>query len=98
MFFFDSEDGALDLEGQLVGLPTGCAAAVVEGIQTAMLIAIEDLVAGDPGDVERPAQGRHSSAVQQAGNESQAFMRRFTLFPGIWALPKCVNVSTMSPE
>ena len=44
----DAQNGALDLEGQPVGMPVGSTAAIVEAIQATFLVAIEDLVAGDP--------------------------------------------------
>ena len=82
VLLLDAQDGAFDLEGQLVGMPIGPAAAIVERVEAALLVAVEDLVAGDPRDAELPAQRRHLLALEQAGYESEAFIHRFTLFPG----------------
>src|SRR4030095_1338733 len=70
-------------------------AAVVEPVEAACLVAVEDLVAGHPGDAELAAHRRHLLAFQQTGYEAEAFIHRLTLFPGhLGALPqmrKCVN-------
>jgi hypothetical protein len=88
-------NGTYDHPIAAVNLSTGALAAVVEAVQPALLVPVEDLVAGDPGDAELPAQGRHLLAFQQAGYKSEAFIHRFTLVPGhLGALPqmrKCVN-------
>jgi hypothetical protein len=93
--FLDPEDRPLDLERQLVGLAVRGLAAVVESIEAACLVAVEDFVAGHPGDAELAAHRRHLLAFQQAGYEAEAFIHRLTLFPGhLGALPqmrKCVN-------
>jgi hypothetical protein len=47
--------------------------------RAAGLVPLKDLVAGDPGDAELPAQRRHLLAFVQAGDESKAFIHRFTL-------------------
>jgi hypothetical protein len=94
VFTLDAEDGALDLVGQAVGLPVGCPAAVVERIQAAFLVAVEDLVASDPGDAELAAQRSHFLAFEEAGDKAEAFVHRLTLFPGHLGapqMPKCVN-------
>jgi len=82
VLLLDPEDRPLDLERQLVALPVGGLAAVVQPIEATGLVALKDLVAGDPGDAELPAQRRHLLAFEQAGNESEAFIHRFTLVPG----------------
>jgi len=94
VFALDAENGALDLVGQAVGLPVGRPAAIVERIQAAFFVAIEDLVAGDSGDAELTAQGRHFLAFQEAGYEAEAFVHWFTLIPGHLGAPQmreCVN-------
>ena len=48
-----------DLKRQLVGLSIGSAAVSVKAFQAAVFVAIEDLVAGDAGNAELTAYGRH---------------------------------------
>lgn len=88
----DAEDGALDLVGQAVGLPVGRPAAVVEPIQTAFLVAVEDLVAGDPRNAELPARGAiFSPSWRRAMNLRRSSIGLYS-FQGIWNSPKCRNV------
>ncbi len=67
----------------------------MEPVQPALLVPVEDLVAGAPGDAELPAQRRHLLAFEQAGYESEAFIHRLTLVPGhleaLTQMRKCVN-------
>jgi hypothetical protein len=49
VFLLDPQDGPLDLIGQVVSLPTGCPTAVVQAVEPTVFVAVEDLVAGDPG-------------------------------------------------
>ena len=95
VLLLEAEDRPLDLKRELIGLPVRRSAAVVQPVETAGLVALEDLVAGHPGDAELAAHRRHFLAFQQAGYEAEAFIHRLTLFPGhLGALPqmrKCVN-------
>ena len=50
------------LERKLVGVAVRAAASVCEPLNTAFLIAIEDLVAGLARNAERPAEFRHRLA------------------------------------
>ena len=88
----DAENAALDLEGQLVGMPIGPTAAVIEGIQAAFLVAVEYLVAGDARDAELPAQRRHLLSLQKTGNEAKAFIHGLTLIPGHSGAPQMRGV------
>ena len=92
VLFLDAEDGALDLERQFVGLAVGPTTAVVETVQTALPVTIEDLVSGDAGNAELAAQGRHFLAFQQAGHKLQAFIHWLTLIPGHPGSPQMPNV------
>jgi len=56
-----------DLERQLVGMSIGPAASILQAFQTAVLVAVEDLVAGHPGDAKLPAQRSHLLAIEQTG-------------------------------
>jgi hypothetical protein len=94
MLLLDAQDHPLDLKWQLVGLPVRCLAAIVEPIEAAFLVAIEDLVAGDPGDPELAAHGCHFLAFQEPGYETEAFVHGFTLIPRHPGAPpnaECVN-------
>ena len=70
VLLLDPQDGALDLEGQLVGLPVRCPAAIVEAIEATVFVAVEDLVAGDSGDAELAAQRCHLLAFEEPGYET----------------------------
>lgn len=87
----DAEDGALDLVGQAVGLPVGRPAAVVERIQTAFLVAVEDLVAGAPRNAELPARGAIFLFQEEGYNLRRSSIGLYS-FQGIWNSPKCGNV------
>ncbi len=94
VLLLDPQDRAFDLVGQLVGLAVRRPAAVIEPVQATCLVAVEDLVACHPGDAEFTTERRHLLAFEQAGNELQSLIHRFTLFPGHLGspqMPKCVN-------
>ena len=91
-------DQLLDLEGQLVGLPVGPAAAIGQPVEPAILVALEDLVAGLARDIELAAQHRHLLAVEQPGHESQPLVHLVTLLPRHFALPQSAEVLPMCPE
>jgi len=57
-------------------------------VKVALLAAIEYLVAGDPGNAELAAQGRHLLALEEPACEIQTVIHRFTLFPGHPAYPR----------
>ena len=84
----DREDRAFHLERELVGVPIGSATAVPKRVEAALLVAIENLVAGDSGNTELAAQARHLLPVEQPGHESEAFVHRFTLVPGHLGSPQ----------
>ena len=94
VLFLDTQNSAFDLEGQLVGLTIGPPATIVQGVQTAIFVTVEDLVASDTGDAELTAQGRHLLTLKQSGNKSEAFIHWLTLFPrhlGSPQMHQCVN-------
>lgn len=88
---FDAQDAAFDLERQAVGMPVRSTAAVIQRIEATFLVAVEDFVAGDTGDPEFPAQWGHFLAFEEAGNESESFIHRFTLFPWHLGSPQMLN-------
>ena len=75
---FEADDQALDLVGQLVGVADGPAGAVGEGLEAAVVVAPEDLVAGLARDGELAAQRRHLFPVQDAGDELETLVHGFT--------------------
>src|SRR4030095_1683890 len=56
-------------------------AAVIERADAAVFIAIENLVAGLPGDPKFAAQGRHLLALEQAGHKPEPLVHDVTLLP-----------------
>lgn len=74
-------DQLLDLKGELIGVAVGPAAAIGQTLQAAILVAIEDLVAGLARDTELPAERRHLLAIEQSRHETKAFIHKVTLLP-----------------
>ncbi len=56
------QDKVLHLEGKLMGISIGTPAPIGEPLNSTLLVAIEDLVAGLAGDPELPAEFRHGLA------------------------------------
>src|SRR4030095_16745570 len=73
-------------------------AAVIERADAAVFIAIENLVAGLPGDPKFAAQGRDLLALEQAGHKPEPLVHDVTLLPR--HAPSCegAKVSPMCPE
>ena len=80
-------DGGFDLLGQLVGIAVGAPGTIREPLQSAFLIALEDLVAGFAGDLKLAAQGGHALAVFEPNHESYAFVHNRTFLPWHPTLP-----------
>jgi hypothetical protein len=53
-----------------------------EGLHPAVLVALEDLVAGLPQDPELGAEGRHFLTLIQAGHKPHPLVHDVTLLPG----------------
>jgi hypothetical protein len=81
VLLLDPEDRPLDLVRQLVGVAIGPARAVVQALEAAGLVALEDLVPRDPGDPELAAQRGHLLALEEPGDESEAFVHGSTRSP-----------------
>jgi hypothetical protein len=64
MFTPQLHNPLLDLQRQPVGMPVRATTAVSETLQSAILIALVDLVAGLARDIEFPAQHGHFLAVE----------------------------------
>ena len=70
LVLFETDDEALDLRRQLVGIAHRPARSVRQGLEAMLLIAVEDFVAGLPRDAELPAHICHGLAVQKPGDEA----------------------------
>ena len=88
----DAQNAALDLEGQLVGVPIRPPASVGEGIEAAFLVAVEELVARDARYAKLPAQRRHLLSLQNAGDKAKTFIHGLTLIPRHSGAPQMRDV------
>jgi len=82
VFLPDPDDGLLDLERQLVGMAVGASRPVLEPTNAAVLVPIEDLVAGLSRNTKIPAHHGHFLALEDSGHKSESFVHTVTLFPG----------------
>src|ERR1700685_1813762 len=74
-------DRRFDLLRQLVCISVGAPGTIREPLQSAFLIAFEDLVAGLAGDLKLAAQCGHALAVLEPDHESYAFIHNRTFLP-----------------
>ena len=74
-------DGGFDLLGQLVCISLGAPGPIREPLQSAFLIALEDLVAGLAGNLKLAAQRGHTFAIFEPNHESYAFVHNRTFLP-----------------
>jgi hypothetical protein len=79
-------------------MPVGPPAAVGQAIEAAVLVALEDLVAGLARDIELAADDCHLLARRAAGDETETLIHLGTLLPRHFALPQSAEVLPMSPE
>ena len=91
-------DQLLDLKGEPVRLSIGPSTAIGQALEPAILIALEDLVAGLARDIELPAQRCHLLAIEQTRHKSKPFVHFVTLLPRHFALPQSPEVLPMCPE
>jgi hypothetical protein len=77
----EPDDQAFDLLWELVGIAHRPAGPIAQGGQPALLVTIENLVAGLAGDAELPAHLGHGLPVQQTANKAQAFFHHRTRSP-----------------
>jgi hypothetical protein len=94
MLLLQRQDRALDLIGQLVGVPVRPTRSILEGFEAALLESIEKLMTCDPRDAELAAERGHLFAFEESGYESETFIHRFTLIPrhlGAPQMQQCVN-------
>src|ERR1700752_906013 len=75
------QEVVLDLKGKLVSVTIGTSAAVREAVTAALLVAIEDLVAGFARNPDPPAQFRHGFPRQPSSHKLQSFIHNRTLLP-----------------
>src|ERR1700685_1921985 len=74
-------DGRFDLLGQLVCISLGAPGTIREPLQSAFLIAVDDLVAGFAGNLKLAAQRGHALAVLEPNHESYALVHNRTFLP-----------------
>jgi hypothetical protein len=67
--------------GKPIRLTVGSAAAIGEGRDAAVLVRVEDFVAGPAGNAELGAQRRHLFALEQAGDKPEPLVHDVTLLP-----------------
>src|SRR5215471_17315967 len=71
----------LDLKWKLVSVTIGTSASVGEPVNAAVLIAIDDLVAGLARNSKLPAQFCHGLTRDPASHKLQSFIHNPTLLP-----------------
>src|ERR671910_191039 len=76
-----AHDRGLDGRRQSIRLPVGSMAPVAKRLDPAVLVPVEDLVAGLPGNPELGAQRRHLLALEQAGDKPESLVHDVTLLP-----------------
>jgi hypothetical protein len=64
-----------------IRLPVRAVAPIAEGLNPAVLVAVEDLVAGLARNPELGAQRRHFLALEQAGDKPESLVHDVTLLP-----------------
>src|SRR6516164_2179350 len=83
----ETDDQALDLCRQLIGIAYRPPRPVSQGLQPVLLVAVEDFVAGLARDAELATDIRHRLAIQKPSDKPQAFIHDRTLFPRHQHLP-----------
>ena len=76
-----AHDRGLDGRRQPIRLPVRAVAPIAEGLDPAVLVAVEDLVAGLARNPELGAQRRHLLALEQAGDKPESLVHDVTLLP-----------------
>src|SRR5215470_11446865 len=75
------QDVVLDLKRKLVCVTIGTPASVREPVNAAVLVAIEDLVAGFARNPKLTAQFRHGFTREPPSHKLQSFIHHRTLLP-----------------
>src|ERR1700745_4349821 len=81
VFALHVQDEIFHLKGKLVGVAIRAATAVGQALHAALLVTIEDLVAGLARDAKLSAQLSHRLAGQAASHELQPLVHHRTLLP-----------------
>jgi hypothetical protein len=89
----------LNLHRKLVGVPIGSPTAVRQALNSAILVAVVDLIAGFPRDSELMTEACHLLSIQEPSNESKSFFHDIALLPrhNTFSLLR-EKVLPMSPE
>src|ERR1700704_4028055 len=72
VFPLQPHNQSLDLKGKAISLPIGSAAAISQALNTAVQVAVIDLMTGFAGDIKLPTQHRHLLPIQQPAHESES--------------------------
>src|SRR5215471_10240038 len=83
----ETDDQALDLCRQLIGIAYRPPRPVSQGLQPVLLVAIEDFVAGLARDAELATDIRHRLAIQKPSDKPQTLVHDRTLLPRHQHLP-----------
>src|SRR5436309_7884823 len=81
MLVLHIENVVLHLKRELVSIAIRTTATIGETLHTALLVAVEDLVAGLAGNAELAAQLRHRLTSESASHELESFIHYRTLLP-----------------
>src|SRR5918999_650994 len=76
-----AHDHRLNGRRQPIRLPVRAVASIAERLHAAVLVAVEDLVAGLARNPELDAQRRHLLALEQAGDKPESLVHDVTLLP-----------------
>src|SRR5436189_6469640 len=76
-----TDDHGLKRRREPIRLPVRSSAPVGEGLDAAVLVAVEDLVTSLPRNPKLAAQRRHLLALEQAGDKPESLVHDVTLLP-----------------
>jgi hypothetical protein len=88
VLLFHVQDVVFHLERKLIGVSIGPTASVRQALNTALLIAVEDLIARLARDAELAAELGHRFAGYPSSHKLQPFVHHRTLLPRHQPLPK----------
>src|SRR5580700_1202150 len=87
LFFLRRQNGGFDRFRQLIGISEWTSCPIRQPFQTALLIPLENLVAGFPRDAKLAAEGSHRFAVLEPDHETHSLVHNRTLLPWHGLLP-----------
>ena len=87
MLLLDTQNGLLDLERRLVGVPIRAAGLVFEALDASIFIPTEDFIARLAADTKLTASHGHLLAFEEACNETKSLIHMVTLIPRHLEIP-----------